>query len=124
MVTTSSVVDYAPKVNSKGFAASGITDWLKVLVSVEEPPTHMLKKLDRSERHNLLCENATRRRKAILNWIDEQDLESEFKRVGAPTLFGTISMVCTPHGAQLLKQAPGVTRVVAAPDLVWSRDSE
>lgn len=95
-----------------------IKDWITVLVSVENPPSESLKGLDRSERHQLLCRNAKKRYGDIVEWIDDQEIESEFARIGSPTLFSTITMVCTPRGAELITKAPGVTRVVSAPHFV------
>ena len=98
--------------------ANGAREWLTVLVSVDKPPLDSLNQLNRSERHQLLCRNSQERYEEIIAWIAEQKLQSEFRRIGSPTLFSTITMVCTKLGASMLANAPGVTRVIAAPELV------
>lgn len=98
--------------------ANGAREWFTVLVSVDKPPLDSLNQLNRSERHQLLCRNSQERYDEIVAWIDEQKLRSEFRRIGSPTLFSTITMVCTRLGARMLANAPGVTRVIAAPELV------
>lgn len=93
-------------------------EWITVLVSVENPSTEVLNGLDRSARYELLNQNAQQRYEEIIAWINEREIMSEFRRIGTPTLFSTITMVCTPLGAQLVSSAPGVTRVVGAPEFV------
>ena len=93
-------------------------EWITVLVSVENPSTEALNGLDRSARYELLNQNAQQRYEEDIAWINEREIMSEFRRIGTPTLFSTITMVCTPLGAQLLSNAPGVTRVVGAPEFV------
>lgn len=97
-----------------------IKDWITVLVTVKHPSAESLVELDRSERRQVLCSNAKKRYEEIVEWIDEQNVEAEFGRIGSPTLFSTITMVCTPRGARLLANAPGVERVVPAPELLFS----
>ena len=100
------------------YSRNGYSNWVTILVSMEQPPNEALAGLDRSQRHDLLCDNAKQRYLAIIDWIDAQDLENEFKRIGSPTLFSTITMVCTPLAAKLIRKAPGVTDVVDGSSLV------
>lgn len=102
------------------YSRNGYSNWVTILVSMEQPSKEALAGLDRSQRHDLLCDNAKQRYLAIIDWIDAQDLENEFKRIGSPTLFSTITMVCTPLGAKLIRKAPGVTDVVDGSSLVLS----
>jgi hypothetical protein len=97
-------------------AQGALPGWVTVLVSVQRPSAENLKEYNRSEKHKVLTKNAVERREALLNWIKRKGLQSEIKRVGAPTLFNMLTVICTPRVAELLSRAPGVTNVVTTPE--------
>lgn len=99
-------------------SCNGRPDWVTILVTMEQPSQEALAGLDRSQRHDLLSDYANQRYHALIDWIDDQDLEREFKRIGSPTLFSTVTMISTPRGAKLIRKAPGVVNVVDGANLV------
>jgi hypothetical protein len=84
---------------------------VKVALTLQRPAAGDLAHLSRSEKYRLLRENGARLRDGIIRWLDERGMSGEVQRVGEPTLFNRLFIVATPHVAEQLRRAPGVTDV-------------
>ena len=63
-----------------------------------------------------LKKNAQRQRRNLVEWIEEHGLAGQVAKVGTPTSLSLIFIQCTPHAAQELMYAPGVTSIMLADD--------
>ncbi len=91
-------------------------DWIKVVVALDRPSSEALAHCNRSEKLEVLQQNAQRQRRNLVAWIEEHGLAGQVAKVGAPTSLSMLFIQCTPHAAQALVDAPGVTSVSLADD--------
>jgi hypothetical protein len=87
------------------------TDLVQVMVTLDRPEPERLAGCNRQEKFDILLENAQRHRAELVEWIQEQQLDDEVARVGAPTSFNLLFVQCTPHAATQLAHAPGVVDI-------------
>src|SRR5689334_7637005 len=85
--------------------------WVKVMVAIDRPSAEKLAHYDRRQKLEILEENALLHRNELVQWIDEHGLAPEVAKIGAPTSLNMLFVQCTPHVAQELEHAPGVTDV-------------
>ncbi len=95
-------------------------DWVKIMVTVDRPPAATLALHDRREKLQILENNAQQHRTQLVQWLADHGLAPEVAKIGAPTSLGMFFMKCTPHVAQELRHAPGVTDVLVADDCAIS----
>ena len=87
------------------------TDLVQVMVTIDRPEPESLVGCNRQEKFDILLKNAQRHRSELVEWIQEQNLDDEVARVGAPTSFNLLFVQCTPHAALQLAHAPGVVDI-------------
>ncbi len=95
-------------------------DWVKVMVTVDRPSAETLAAHDRQARLQILEDNVQQHRRVLVQWLADQGLAPEVANIGAPTNLGLFFIKCTPHVAQELRHAPGVTDVMLAEDYAIS----
>ena len=84
---------------------------VQVMVTIDRPQPESLVGCNRQEKFDILLKNAQRHRSELMEWIQEQKLDDEVARVGAPTSFNLLFVQCTPHAAIQLAHAPGVVDI-------------
>ena len=91
---------------------SGVpNEWVKVMVTVEQPPSRMLAGCNRREKLERLEANARHHRTHLLQWLAEHDLSGEVELISGPISFNILWAYSTPKAAQALRDAPGVISV-------------
>jgi len=94
------------------------SDWVKVMVQLDRPPADALAQCNRVEKLKILKQNAQRQRTDLVYWIEEHGLSPEVAKIGVPTTLNLLFIQCTPHAAEVLVQAPGVTAVMLADERI------
>lgn len=94
--------EWAPKIRN---------EWVKVMVTVEQPAPGMLAGCNRREKLERLEANARHHQEHLLQWLAEHNLSQEVQLVSEPTSFNILWAYSTPKAAQALRDAPGVISV-------------
>jgi hypothetical protein len=89
---------------------------VKVMVTLERPSSQELAGYDRNTKYQILRNNNIEFKEGLVHWIEEQGLSHEVAEIGDATAFNVLFLVCTPHVAERLLQAPGVVNVSLAGD--------
>lgn len=92
------------------------SDWIKVVVTLDRPSSEALAHCNRGEKVKILKKNAQCQRRNLVAWIEEHGLARQVAKVGVPTSLSLIFIQCTPHAAQELVYAPGVTSIMLTED--------
>jgi len=91
-------------------------DWIKVVVTLDRPSSEALAHCNRGEKVKILKKNAQCQRRNLVEWIEKRGLAGEVAKVGTPTTLSMLFIQCTPHAAQELVYAPGVTNIMLTED--------
>jgi len=92
------------------------SDMVKVMVTLERPSSQELAGYNREMKYQVLRNNSIEFKEGLVHWIEDQGLSHEVAEVGDVTAFNVLFIVCTPHVAQRLVQAPGVVSVSLTSD--------
>lgn len=92
-------------------APAAPTQWLNVLVELEQATPAELATRDRGQRYALLAERTHRQRAALELWIADQDFGDEVLSICEMESMGMLLIQCTHAVAAQLTAAPGVASV-------------
>lgn len=93
------------------WASSIHSEWVKIMIAVEQPAPDSLAGCDRRQKLEKLEANARYRQANLLQWLAEHELSREVKLIGQSTSFNLIWAYSTPRALQALRDAPGVVSV-------------
>src|SRR5262245_25900088 len=92
-------------------------DSVRVSVTVQQPPTQELLKVDRAARQKLMLRNTTEQQRSLLNWLEDHHLRQYVSRVSKHNALSTFFLETTLEVAQKIKTAPGVVNVAVVSDI-------